>query len=174
MLPLDDHRWHELRHVYGTAADVPDLRRRLAPSTGPMASYRPAWDRVRICHAICPLKLMPSTQRPGAELRSRGQPPLSPFSSLSALTDEGLRLQRRPFLRSRALPLAAAEFAGKGVAIAAASALRSSVRVKGFVVAVATLGSTRRHRQTWLGTANCSKPAVQKNIDGNAGAPLSI
>jgi hypothetical protein len=35
MLPLDDPRWKELQHAYGDAADVPDMLRALASSTGP-------------------------------------------------------------------------------------------------------------------------------------------
>lgn len=40
MLSLDDPRWRELRHAYGNAADVPDLLRALALSTGPKEGYR--------------------------------------------------------------------------------------------------------------------------------------
>jgi hypothetical protein len=40
MLSLDDPRWKELRHAYGAAADVPDLLRALALSTGPKEGYR--------------------------------------------------------------------------------------------------------------------------------------
>lgn len=39
MLPLDDPRWKDLRHAYGDAADIPDLLRALASSTGPKAGY---------------------------------------------------------------------------------------------------------------------------------------
>ena len=35
MLSLDDPRWKELRHAYGSAADIPDLLRALARSTAP-------------------------------------------------------------------------------------------------------------------------------------------
>lgn len=38
MLSLDDPRWSKLRHAYGDAADVPDLLRTLAGSTGPKAN----------------------------------------------------------------------------------------------------------------------------------------
>jgi hypothetical protein len=40
MLLLDDPRWGELQHAYGNAADVPDMLRALASSTGPKADYR--------------------------------------------------------------------------------------------------------------------------------------
>jgi hypothetical protein len=40
MLALDDPGWSKLRHAYSDAADVPDLLRTLATSTGPKASYR--------------------------------------------------------------------------------------------------------------------------------------
>lgn len=40
MLSLDDPRWSELRHAYGDAADVPQLLRTLASSTGPKAGYQ--------------------------------------------------------------------------------------------------------------------------------------
>ena len=35
MLSLDDPSWRELRHAYGSAADIPDLLRALARSTAP-------------------------------------------------------------------------------------------------------------------------------------------
>ena len=40
MLPLDDPRWKDLQHAYGDAADIPDMLRSLASSTGPKQSYR--------------------------------------------------------------------------------------------------------------------------------------
>jgi hypothetical protein len=40
MLTLDDPAWRTLQHAYGDAANVPDLLRALAASTGPKAGYR--------------------------------------------------------------------------------------------------------------------------------------
>jgi hypothetical protein len=40
MLPLDDPRWAELQHAYGTAQDIPDLIRALASSAEQTKSYR--------------------------------------------------------------------------------------------------------------------------------------
>lgn len=40
MLSLDDPRWTELQHAYGSAVDVPDMLRALALSTAPKTGYR--------------------------------------------------------------------------------------------------------------------------------------
>lgn len=40
MLALDDPRWSELQHAYGDAAEIPDMLRALASSTGPKANYQ--------------------------------------------------------------------------------------------------------------------------------------
>lgn len=40
MLGLDDPRWKELTHAYGVAADIPDMLRALALSTGPKPGYQ--------------------------------------------------------------------------------------------------------------------------------------
>lgn len=39
MLDLDDTGWAELHHAYGDAADIPDLLRSLADTTGPSSDY---------------------------------------------------------------------------------------------------------------------------------------
>lgn len=39
MLDLDDPRWADLSHAYGSAADIPVLLRQLAGSTGPKDGY---------------------------------------------------------------------------------------------------------------------------------------
>ena len=39
MLSLDDPRWSQLTHAYGTAEDVPELLRTLTSSTGPKTGY---------------------------------------------------------------------------------------------------------------------------------------
>jgi len=40
MLTLDDPGWRDLQHAYGDAADIPDMLRALASSTGPKAGYQ--------------------------------------------------------------------------------------------------------------------------------------
>ncbi len=53
MLSLDDPRWRDLRHAYGDAADIPDLLRSLASSTGRKASYQDEpWSSLwsSLCH----------------------------------------------------------------------------------------------------------------------------
>ena len=53
MLSFDNPRWRELRHAYGDAADVPDLLRALASSTGPKAGHDDEpWFSLwsRLCH----------------------------------------------------------------------------------------------------------------------------
>jgi len=40
MLSLDDPRWSELGHAYGSAGDVPELLRTLASATDPIADYK--------------------------------------------------------------------------------------------------------------------------------------
>ncbi|GHD02427.1 hypothetical protein [Novosphingobium pokkalii] len=39
MIKLDDPRWQELSHAYGSAADIPELLRQLAHTTGPKTGY---------------------------------------------------------------------------------------------------------------------------------------
>src|ERR1700759_1430456 len=39
MLSLDDPNWRELRHAYGSAADIPDLLRAVARSTAPKRDH---------------------------------------------------------------------------------------------------------------------------------------
>ena len=39
MLSLDDPRWADLSHAYGPAADIPQMLRHLAVSTGPKSDY---------------------------------------------------------------------------------------------------------------------------------------
>lgn len=53
MLSLDDSRWSDLQHAYGSAGDVPRLLRSLASSPGPKASYQDEpWFSLwsRLCH----------------------------------------------------------------------------------------------------------------------------
>ena len=53
MLALDDPRWGELEHAYGSAADVPGLLRELAASPAPTGSYSgEPWFSLwsRLCH----------------------------------------------------------------------------------------------------------------------------
>ncbi|WP_029868202.1 hypothetical protein [Sphingomonas sp. UNC305MFCol5.2] len=40
MLPLDNPRWSELRHAYGSASDIPPLLHQLRSSTAPGSDYR--------------------------------------------------------------------------------------------------------------------------------------
>ena len=40
MIELDDPRWPELSHAYGSAADLPELLRQLARATGPKIGYQ--------------------------------------------------------------------------------------------------------------------------------------
>lgn len=39
MIDLDDPRWQNLSHAYGSAAGIPELLRQLARATGPKARY---------------------------------------------------------------------------------------------------------------------------------------
>ena len=39
MIELDDPRWPTLSHAYGSAADIPELLRKLACATGPTTGY---------------------------------------------------------------------------------------------------------------------------------------
>lgn len=52
MLSLDDPRWRELRHAYGSAVDIPGLLRALALSTGPMGDHQEPWFSLwsSLCH----------------------------------------------------------------------------------------------------------------------------
>jgi hypothetical protein len=52
MLALDDPRWKELQHAYGAAADVPDMLRALASSTGPKGGQDEPWFSLwsSLCH----------------------------------------------------------------------------------------------------------------------------
>ncbi|MEM7245831.1 MAG: hypothetical protein AAF533_10840 [Acidobacteriota bacterium] len=51
MLSLDSPRWHELRHAYGPADDVPDMLRRLAalPRHDSWVDDDPVWDDLWSC-----------------------------------------------------------------------------------------------------------------------------
>ena len=52
MLPLDDARWKQLKHAYGTASDIPKFLRQLAtvpPDEGYQTEpYQPLWSA--LCH----------------------------------------------------------------------------------------------------------------------------
>ena len=53
MILLDDHRWHDLQHCYGSAADIPDLLRAIATNTAPAKDHMAGpWSELwsRLCH----------------------------------------------------------------------------------------------------------------------------